>query len=86
MHTVELVEQALEAARRLGFRIRHDWLDGVTSGPCLISGQKWLFLDLNDSPSEHLAILRDALHREPGLASLDIQAELAAILDIRRIA
>jgi len=83
MTTVELVEQALEAAQRLGYQIRHEWLDGVSTGACLIRGQKWLFLDLADSAEERLAIVRGVLARESGLASLPLSSELAAALEAR---
>lgn len=86
MHTVELIEQSLAAAQQLGYRVRHDWLEGITSGPCLIKGQKWLFLDLSDSPTEQLAILRDTLNHDPGSASLDLAPELTELLDVRRTA
>ena len=47
MLTLELLEEALELARRAGYRVRKDWLDGCSGGACVIKGQKWLFLDPN---------------------------------------
>ncbi len=63
MHTVDLLDQALRAAEEFGYRIRQEWLDG-TSGACEIKGQKWLFLDLADTPLEQLHIVADVLSRE----------------------
>ena len=31
MHTVELLQEAMEAARRLGYEVRQDWLGGDTA-------------------------------------------------------
>ena len=45
MLTVELLEEALELARRAGYRVRQEWLEGCAGGACVIKGQKWLFLD-----------------------------------------
>jgi hypothetical protein len=53
MHTVELLEEALQAAQSLGFQVRQDWLGG-SGGPCEIKGQRWLFIDLSLSPLEQL--------------------------------
>jgi len=66
MHTVELLEEALLSAQRLGYRVRHEWLGGSGGGGCEIKGQKWLFVDLALGPSEQLEQVLDTLHREPG--------------------
>ena len=50
MLTIELLEESLELARRAGYRVRQEWLDGACAGACVIKGQKWLFLDPNLSP------------------------------------
>ena len=86
MHTVELVELALAAATRLGYKIRHDSLGEVAAGPCLLMGQKWIFFDLSDSPADQLAVLTDVLRNDPGVNSLDIPPSLASHLDLRRSA
>jgi hypothetical protein len=54
MHTVELLQEAVEAARRLGYEVRQDWLGGNGGGHCLVRGRKWLLLDLFDSASIYL--------------------------------
>ena len=48
MHTVELLEYALETARAIGFQIREVWLGGTGGGACVLKGQKWIFLDVSD--------------------------------------
>ncbi len=54
MHTVELLEEAIELAQRAGFSIRSEWLAGRGTGWCELKGQKWLFLDLSETPREQL--------------------------------
>ena len=39
MHTVELLQEAVEAARRLGYEVRQDWLGGDGGGHCIVRGQ-----------------------------------------------
>ena len=63
MHTVELLEHALQAVQQLGYHLRQDWLDGG-GGSCEIKGQKWLFLDLGSGPGEQLRVVSDVLARE----------------------
>lgn len=88
MHTVDLLEQALAAARRLGWQVREDWLDGNGGGTCSIKGQKWIFLDLAQSASEHLEVVCEALASEPALATASAawSDELRALLRMRKAA
>ncbi len=86
MHTVELVELALAAATRLGYKIRPDALGEAAAGPCLLMGQKWIFFDLADSPADQLVVLTDVLRSDPGATSLDIPPSLTSYLDLRRSA
>lgn len=86
MHTVELLEQALEAARRLGYQVRYESLRGAGSGACQIKGQRLLFLDPADSPLEQLQTTVAALEAEPDSADLSVPAELARLMNLRRAA
>lgn len=61
MHTVELLQEALEAARGLGYDVRQDWLGGDGGGHCLIRGRRMLLLDVAQSPDEQLDVVADAL-------------------------
>lgn len=85
MHTVELLEHALEAARKLGYRVRQEWLGGP-GGACELRGQKWLFLDLGLDPGEQLGVVAAALRGEPGAARLDLSPALRQYLNVRRSA
>ncbi|WP_164102554.1 hypothetical protein [Candidatus Laterigemmans baculatus] len=58
---VALLRQRIADARRLGVRIRSEWLGGETGGGCEIGGTRWIFLDLSLSVEEQLGQLSDAL-------------------------
>ena len=64
MHTVELLQEALEAARGLGYDVRQDWLGGDGGGHCLVRGRRMLLLDVAQSPDEQLDVVADALRGE----------------------
>ena len=51
MHTVELLEEAIEVARRLGYHVRVEPLDGH-AGYCVVAGKKLLLVDLAAGPAE----------------------------------
>jgi len=63
MHTVELLDRAIERARQLGYEIRHEWLGGKGGGDCELAGRKILFVDLACPPEEQLAQVLEALRR-----------------------
>ena len=86
MHTVELLEAALAAAGRPGYKIREDWLGDSMGGGCELRGQKWIFLDLALSPLEKLDCMIDALRGDPGLARMDLPVELTQLLNVRKTA
>jgi hypothetical protein len=77
MHTVQLLNEALDAARRLGFDVRQDWLGGNGGGHCLVRGRRMLLLDVAQSPDEQLEIVADALRGEEHIATLKISRSLA---------
>jgi hypothetical protein len=81
MHTVEMLEHALRAARKAGYQLREEWLGGSGGGACVLRGKKQLFLDLAQSPAEHLAHAVAALRSEPLDASHKLPPELRALLE-----
>ena len=85
MHTVELLEEALGAARRLGYRVRQEWI-GIDGGPCEIRGQRWLFLDLGMPPREQLEVVLDTLRGDPRAAREVLSPTLDRLLGARRSA
>lgn len=86
MHRVELLDEAIGVARRLGCDVRQDWFDGRGGGHCLLRGRKQLFLDLAQSVDEQLECVAQALRGEVQLANAPMRAELAEYLDVRRVA
>jgi len=86
MHTVELLQEAVEAARRLGYEVRQDWLGGNGGGHCIVRGRKWLLLDLAQTADEQLNVVAEALRGEIGAVRAVKSPELAARLDARSVA
>jgi hypothetical protein len=80
MHTVEILEQALDLAVRRGYKIRQEWLGGLGGGGCEVGGRKVLFLDLAHGPAEQLDQVLDALRREPEAAAMPMPRELRELL------
>ncbi|NOY42346.1 MAG: hypothetical protein GXP26_10985 [Planctomycetes bacterium] len=78
MYTAQLLSQAIEVARRSGYQIREEMLEGAGGGHCLIRGEKWLLLDLSQPQREQLNDVLDALRTEP---NLDLQGVLPALAD-----
>ncbi len=86
MHTIEMLEHAVDLAGRLGYEIRHEWLDGVPGGAVELGGQKIVFLDLAMGPVDQLDQVLDALRREPEVAGLPMPFQLRDLLGVRKIA
>ncbi len=86
MHTIELLESALDLAKRLGYKIRQEWLGGTGGGGCELNGQKVFFLDLALMPEEQLDQLLETIHREPLAARLAMPRGLREVLALRKSA
>jgi hypothetical protein len=86
MHTVELLQQAVEHAQRLGYVVRQEWLDGAGGGACQLKGRKLLFLDLALGPVDQLDQVLNALRHDPQTPTLPIPPELCPLLDLRKTA
>jgi hypothetical protein len=85
MHTVDLLDEALALAARLGYKMRRDWLGGE-GGVCRIKNQKWIFLDETGTPAEHLQLAIEALQAEPAISRLTFSPALGRLLAVRKIA
>jgi len=86
MHTVAILEQALDLATRLGYGIRQEWLGGSGGGGCELNGQKIYFLDLALDPGEQLDQLLTTLRHNPEAAQLPMPHELRNLLQVRKSA
>jgi len=80
MHTVEMLEQALALATRLGYQVRQEWLSESDGGACEYGGRKWLFVNLSLSSTEQLSQVVDALRADPQLVASTLPRSLAQLL------
>jgi hypothetical protein len=86
MHKVELLNEAVGAARRLGYEVRQDWLGGNGGGHCIVRGRKWLLLDVAQTVDEQLHVVSEALRGEAGAKQVVNSVELANRLNVRSAA
>jgi hypothetical protein len=86
MHTVEILDQALDLASRLGYTVRQEWLAGAGGGGCELKGRRLFFLDLDLAPDEQLDQLLKTLRHEPEAVNLPMPHELREMLKVRKIA
>ena len=86
MHTVELLEQVLTVAERLGYGVRHEWLGGQGCSACECGGRKWIFVDLAASATEQLEQVAEALQSDPGVHLLTLDAPMQRLLRTHRAA
>lgn len=63
MHTVELLEEAIELAERAGFEIRREVLNGTSGGACRVGGRWRLYLDPSQPAPEQLTQVVGALRQ-----------------------
>lgn len=67
--TLGLLEEALQLARDLGYRVREEALGELPGGACTIGDTRHLILNVEHSPAERLDRLLAALSADPGLAA-----------------
>lgn len=80
MHTVEMLEQALDLARQLGYTVRQESFVGAGGGCCEVKGRKFLFLDLDLYPRERLEQALTAIRREPDAEKLPMPEKLRTLV------
>jgi len=76
MSTIQQLDQLVQVAEQLGYRVRYDYFGGTGGGICEFSGKKWLFLDLALTSAEQLDQLQNALANEPLLATVNLNSDL----------
>jgi hypothetical protein len=86
MHTVEILDQGLDLATRLGYQIRQEYLGGNGGGGCILRGNKIFFLDLALDPAEQLDQVIDALRHDPDALNLPMPHQLRDLLAVRKSA
>lgn len=82
MHTVELLDEALLVAKRLGYGVRHEWMGG-TGGACEIAGKPWLFVDLSLTTDEQLDLVIESLKTHQGVHTLRLSPAMCHLLGMR---
>ena len=63
-NSVELLEHAIIYAKKKGFRIRTEALDGTASGFCLVQGTPNIFLDQASTADQQLVEIMKVLQRD----------------------
>ncbi|TWT31644.1 hypothetical protein [Blastopirellula retiformator] len=79
MHTLDLLEQAITAAEKLGYRVRREWLGGGASGGCEMGGQKWIFVDLSLDSHEQLMQVLEAVGEDDALKTIPLPKSLETL-------
>ena len=81
--TLGLLQEALQLAQDLGYRVREEPLGDLPGGPCTVAGAKHVLLNLEHSVANRLDTLLRSLAADPRLAaepkSRLLEARLAAI-------
>ena len=86
MHSVEVLEEALAATRKLGYGVRQEWLDGAEAGLCEFGGRRWIFIDLSQSTAEQLEEVLSVLRSDARTESLPLSPILRKLVRRRRAA
>lgn len=82
----ELLDEATDVARRLGYEVRRRLLGGAGGGCRLVDGRVRVTLDAESGAGMRLSVLADALRGDPRLARAPMSTELAEYLAPRRAA
>jgi hypothetical protein len=67
--TLGLLEEALQLARDLGYRVREEPLGDLPGGPCTIGGTVHVILNIQHAAADRLDRLLRALAADPRLAA-----------------
>jgi hypothetical protein len=80
MHTVEILEEAIHVAERLGYQVRQEWLGGAGGGACEFGGRRWIFVDLALNTLEQLEQIAEVLREETALHTVPLSAAMSRLL------
>jgi hypothetical protein len=83
MHTVDLLEDVLALATRLGYAVRQEWLGGQGGGGCVLAGRKCLFVDLDQDPADRLDTVIQTLRSDPVLGTVELGPPLSQLVQTR---
>lgn len=68
--TLEQIEDWIEVAGKLGYRVRYDDFGAGGGGICEFAGQKWIFIDVSLSAWEQLSMLEESIPKDPIYSSM----------------
>ena len=63
MHTIDLLEEALQLASQSGWQVRHECLGGSRGGACRLAGKHLLFVDRSLTAAEQLEQVLEGLRK-----------------------
>ena len=66
--TLGLLEEAMQLARDLGFRVREEPLGDLPGGACAVGGKRQILLNAAHPSSQRLDTLLEILAGDPGVA------------------
>ena len=75
MRTLELLDYLVDLARRLGYEIREEWLEGTGGGACVLKGKRIMFVDQSLPPSERVEQLANSLRGNVDLERIYVLPE-----------
>jgi len=86
IHSVDLLNLALDSARKLGYQVRDDVLGGFPGGACQLKGTKWLFLNSSLPARDRLQLVLEALAADPNCAMANLPPAVLAAIQVTRMA
>jgi hypothetical protein len=81
MRTIELLDYLVDLARRMGYEIREEWLDGTGGGACELKGKRILFVDQSLPPSERIEQISHSLRGHVDLEKIYVLPEARLLLE-----
>lgn len=64
MHTIDILEEALQLASACGWEVRHEWLAGFRGGACRLGRTHLLFIDRSLTAEEQLDQVLEGLRSQ----------------------
>jgi len=83
-NTLGLLEEAMQLARDVGYRVREESLGDLPGGMCIVAGVRQILLNTDLSASDRLAALVEVLAGDPAVAQEPVSRPLEARLRVAR--
>jgi hypothetical protein len=84
IHSVDLLNLALDSARQLGYQVRDVVFGGFPGGACQLKGTKWIFLNSSLPARDRLQLVLEALARDPNCVMANLPPALLAAIQVAR--